>query len=73
MAMTPEELNELKKLQHKDLLLLTYQMAYETNEAVTKLVPRVQHLERFKLRIQGAWAGATILAAAIGFKVGAKH
>lgn len=73
MAMTPEELNELKKLEQKDLLLLTYQLAHETNETVGKLVPRVQHLERFKLKVQGAWAAAVILGAAAGFKIGKEH
>lgn len=69
MAMTPEELNELKKLNHNDLARLTYQIAHDTNETVKDLVPRVKHLEDTHMKISGAWAALVIAAGLVGFKL----
>ncbi len=72
MSLTPEELNQLKQLKTEELLLLTYQLSHETNRVVKDLVPRVEHLERFQLKISGAWAALVVIAGAAGLKLG-KH
>lgn len=75
MAMTPEKLIELKKLEPKELMLLNYELSLETHETLhgkdgrPGLVDRVEHLERFKTRVKGAWAGVMFVAAAVGLKI----
>lgn len=69
MALTPEELNHVNQLDDRELLLLTYETALETQREVKEIRPKVKKIERVHDILAIAWMVLLAGAGLLGFKV----